>query len=78
MRRAGVHPVVISDILGHAKVDLAMNAYDHVDDLRQSLAQVTEGLFRDVPKTEVAASYRLKTKWDGERGRNRTFNLLFP
>lgn len=42
MRRKGVHPKVISAILGHSKVDLAMNVYDQVDisDLRQPLAMV--------------------------------------
>ncbi len=64
MRRAGVHPVVISGILGHAKVDLAMNVYDRVDvdDLRQPLADVSEKLFRDVPKSQVAGLHLLKTK----------------
>jgi len=28
MRRNGVHPKVISSILGHAKVNLAMDTYD--------------------------------------------------
>jgi len=28
LRRAGVHPVVVKDTLGHSKVDLAMNVYN--------------------------------------------------
>jgi integrase len=28
LRRKGVHPKVVSDLLGHKKVDLAMNVYD--------------------------------------------------
>jgi integrase len=30
-RKAGVHPRVIADVLGHSKVDLAMNVYDRSD-----------------------------------------------
>jgi len=56
MRRGGVHPKVISGILGHAKVALAMNVYDHADveDFRQPLAVVAEELLRSVTKTEAA------------------------
>ena len=56
MRRGGVHPKVISGILGHAKVALAMNVYDHADveDFRQPLAVVAEDLLRSVTKTEAA------------------------
>src|SRR5579871_1265824 len=44
--RAGVHPVVIKDTLGHSKVDLAMNVYDkaRVEDRRAGLKVVTEKL----------------------------------
>jgi integrase len=28
LRKAGTHPRVIADILGHSKVDLSMNVYD--------------------------------------------------
>jgi len=44
--RRGVHPKVISGILGHAKVALAMNVYDHADveDFRHPLAVVAEEL----------------------------------
>jgi integrase len=31
MRKDGRHPRVIADILGHSKVDLAMNTYDRSD-----------------------------------------------
>jgi integrase len=57
MRRNGVHPKVISGILGHAKVALAMDVYDHanVEDFRQPLSSVANQLFRDVPKNEATA-----------------------
>jgi integrase len=53
MRRNGVHPKVISGILGHAKVSLAMDTYDHtdVDDFRQPLAVVAGGLLSSVTKS---------------------------
>lgn len=53
MRRSGVHPKVISGILGHTGVELAMNTYDHteVEDFRQPLEQ----LLRNVTKTAPAA-----------------------
>ena len=31
LRRAGAHPKVVSGILGHARVNLAMDTYDHTD-----------------------------------------------
>jgi hypothetical protein len=57
MRRNGVHPKVISGILGHAKVALAMDVYDHtnVDDFRQPLSFVADELLRNVTKNEAAA-----------------------
>ena len=56
MRRSGVHPKVISGILGHARVALAMDVYDHADveDFRQPLAVVAGELLRNVTKTEAA------------------------
>jgi integrase len=57
MRRNGVHPKVISGILGHSKVDLAMNTYDHADveDFRQPLAFVGGELLRNVTKNAASA-----------------------
>jgi integrase len=57
MRRNGVHPKVISGILGHAKVALAMDVYDHanVDDFRQPLSFVAGELLRNVTKNAVSA-----------------------
>ncbi len=57
MRRNGVHPKVISGILGHSKVDLAMNTYDHADveDFRQPLAFVGRELLRNVTKNAATA-----------------------
>jgi integrase len=48
LRRDGVHPKVISGVLGHSGVELAMTTYDHVevedlrDPLRQMLLSVTK------------------------------------
>jgi integrase len=57
MRRKGVHPKVISGILGHAKVSLAMDTYDHVDveDFRQPLAVVAGELLSCVTKPALPA-----------------------
>jgi integrase len=46
LRRAGVHPVVIKDTLGHSKVDLAMNVYDKAstEDVRAGLRVVSKKL----------------------------------
>jgi integrase len=53
MRRNGVHPKVISGILGHAKVSLAMDTYDDADaeDFRLPLALVAGGLLSSVTKS---------------------------
>jgi integrase len=49
MRKDGVHPKIVSAVLGHSKVDLAMDVYDRVaiEELRKPLAMVA---------TTVAAS----------------------
>jgi integrase len=41
-RRQGTHPKVISSLLGHSRVQLAMDVYDHVDveELRGPLAKM--------------------------------------
>jgi integrase len=46
LRRAGVHPVVVSGTLGHAKVDLAMNTYDKAspEDIREGLGVMVKQL----------------------------------
>jgi len=46
LRRAGVHPVVIKDTLGHSKVDLAMNVYDKSspEDIRAGLRVASKKL----------------------------------
>jgi integrase len=45
LRKAGTHPRVIADILGHSKVDLSMNVYDCADaeDIAAALNRVTLG-----------------------------------
>ena len=42
MRRNGTHPKVISDLLGHKKVNLAMDVYDrsNLKDFEQALGSV--------------------------------------
>jgi integrase len=42
LRRNGTHPKVISDLLGHKKVNLAMDVYDrsNLKDFEQALAKV--------------------------------------
>jgi len=42
MRKAGVHPVVIAGVVGHSKVNIAMNDYDRADadDIASALARV--------------------------------------
>lgn len=53
LRRAGAHPKVISGILGHSGVELAMKVYDHAEseDFREPLNQ----LLQDVMKSEASA-----------------------
>jgi integrase len=57
LRRSGVHPKVVSDILGHKKVNLAMDVYDRTDvgDLEQPLEAVSSRLLPNVTQTEPAA-----------------------
>jgi integrase len=46
MRRNGTHPKVISDLLGHKKVNLAMDVYDrsNLKDFEQALSSVSNQL----------------------------------
>jgi integrase len=48
LRRAQVHPKVISGILGHTRVNLAMDVYDHADvqDFEQPLERVASSTFK--------------------------------
>jgi integrase len=57
LRRNGVDPRVRSSILGHSKVALAMDVYDHPDvsDFKQPLADIADRLLQTVTKTRVAA-----------------------
>lgn len=57
LRRSGVHPKVVSDILGHSRVSLAMDVYDRTDvsDFELPLAVVAKGLLSSVIKSEAAA-----------------------
>jgi integrase len=57
LRRDGVHPKVVSDILGHSRVNLAMDVYDHTDvtDFTAPLTAVANELVASGIKSEVAA-----------------------
>jgi integrase len=57
LRRSGVHPKVVSDILGHKKVNLAMDVYDRTDvgDFEKPLEAVSSRLLPNVTQSEVAA-----------------------
>ena len=54
LRRNKQHPKVISDILGHSKVNLAMDVYDRTDlqDVSTALATVSQ-LLPNVAKSAV-------------------------
>jgi len=61
LRRSGVHPKVVSDILGHKKVNLAMDVYDRTDvqDFVQPLALVVNELLPSCyPERSTAMSQR--------------------
>ena len=57
MRRKGVHPKVVSGILGHSNVSIAMNTYDHtaVEDFREPLAVSAGELLPSVTKSAAPA-----------------------
>jgi site-specific recombinase XerD len=52
--RSGVSPKVVSEILGHADVEITLNVYDHpeIENFREPLAAVANQLLRDVTKSE--------------------------
>jgi integrase len=55
LRRGGVHPKVVSDILGHSKVHLAMDVYDRTDlrDISQALNFVNQDVAKVLPTGSV-------------------------
>jgi integrase len=57
MRRNGVHPKVISGILGHAKVNLAMDTYDRatVDDFERPMTDIVKQLLPSCYQNKVTA-----------------------
>jgi integrase len=57
LRRGGVHPKAISGLLGHSKVDLAMNVYAHLEaeELRAPFTHIAMQLNPIEPKLENAA-----------------------
>ncbi len=56
MRRSGVHAKVIAGVLGHSRVNLAMDVYDRatVEDFRQPLAFIAGQLLPDVTPSGVS------------------------
>ena len=58
LRRAGVHPKVVSDILGHSKVNLAMDVYDRTDlqDIGEALSSVSQMLSSCCQGSETVGS----------------------
>jgi len=56
--RSGVSPKVVSEILGHADVQITLNVYDHpeIENFREPLAAVADQLLRDVTKSEAAVA----------------------
>lgn len=57
LRRQGTHPKVVAAVLGHSKVNLAMDVYDHVDqsDLEPALQGLAVGLVPDGTQSEHVA-----------------------
>ncbi|MGB8582078.1 MAG: tyrosine-type recombinase/integrase [Candidatus Sulfotelmatobacter sp.] len=55
MRKAGVHPKVISDLLGHSKVNLAMDVYDRTDaaDFSGPLSSMSDELLSNASNSQV-------------------------
>jgi hypothetical protein len=64
MRRNGVHPKVISSILGHLRVNLAMDTYDRTttEDLRQPLAEVASQLLPMLPTFKMLLDQTIQNK----------------
>ena len=60
LRRLGVHEKVVSDILGHEKVNFTMDVYDRtqVDDFVEPLSLIANQLLRAVTKTGSDNSVR--------------------
>ena len=58
LRRAGVHPVIVRDTLGHSKVDLAMNRYDKTSTeyIRAGLKEASKRLLGSDFTKEFATS----------------------
>jgi len=53
LRKAGVHPKVVADILGHAKVTLAMDTYDRTDLQDMKPLMIVTQLLPNVAKSAV-------------------------
>jgi len=75
MRKAGVHPVVVSGTVAHKRVELAPEVYDQAtqSEIRDALGLVGKQLLPNGYRVGCRTSYVVE---NGERGRNRTYNLL--
>jgi hypothetical protein len=71
LRRNGVHPKVVSDILGHSKVNLAMDVYDRttVEDFASPLASVSSHLLLDVAESSANSPKATETTEQSRTGR---------
>ena len=56
LRRQGTHPKVVAAVLGHSKVNISMDVYDHVDqsDLRPAMEGLAVGLVPDGTQSRPA------------------------
>jgi hypothetical protein len=58
LRRSGTHPKVVSDILGHSKVNLAMDVYDRTNesDFGKPLEKLSSDLVIDPSEARGAST----------------------
>ena len=86
LRRSGVHPKVMSDILGHKKVNLAMDVYDRlILGISRSRWRPWSTVGYPMLPNRSQRHEKVSTVWGfGRRGRNRTCNprirnpMLYP
>jgi integrase len=49
----GVHPKIVSEILGHASVSITLDLYSHVlPDMQREPAEAMDRLFREEPVSQ--------------------------
>ena len=81
MLKAGVHPKVVSERLGHANIGITLDTYSHVlPGLQEAAAEKFDRIFEEVNNENLKASVSkmLATNGGGEREPpgSRTLNLL--